>query len=200
MGLRRSTDLISAGKSWVWREVHIWICIDLLGKKQKNHGSEMKCIFDISRKIMGWARSTDLIKKKLLGRRQKNHGSATKYRFDISKKIMGLVRSTHLNLYWFIREKAEKSWVWDEVHIWYQENNHGFCVKYIFEFVLIYIEWGRKIMGLARSTDLNSYTCKRKGRKIMGLSRSTHLVSHNSITGISRKIMGLARSTDLNLY
>ena len=55
-------------------------------------------------------------------------------------------------------------------------------------------------MGLARSTDLNSYTCKRKGRKIMGLSRSTHLVSHNFITGISRKIMGLARSTDLNLY
>ena len=55
-------------------------------------------------------------------------------------------------------------------------------------------------MGLARSTDLNSYICKRKGRKIMGLSRSTHLVSHNSITGISRKIMGLARSTDLNLY
>ena len=160
----------------------------------------MKYIFDISRKIMGWARSTDLIKKKLLGRRQKNHGSETKYRFDISKKIMGLVRSTDLNLYWFIREKAEKSWVWDEVHIWYQQNNHGFCVKYIFEFVLIYIEWGRKIMGLARSTDLNSYTCKRKGRKIMGLSRSTHLVSHNSITGISRKIMGLARSTDLNLY
>ena len=113
---------------------------------------------------------------------------------------MGLVRSTDLNLYWIIREKAEKSWLWHEVHIWYRQNNHGFCVKYIFEFVLIYIEWGRKIMGLARSTDLNSYICKRKGRKIMGLSRSTHLVSHNSITGISRKIMGLARSTDLNSY
>ena len=55
-------------------------------------------------------------------------------------------------------------------------------------------------MGLARSTDLNSYICNKKGRKIMGLSRSTHLVSPNSITGMSRKIMGLARSTDLNFY
>ena len=54
-------------------------------------------------------------------------------------------------------------------------------------------------MGVARSTDLNSYICKGKGRKIVGLSRSTHLISHNSIKEISRKIMGFARSTDMNL-
>ena len=50
-----------------------------------------------------------------------------------SRKIMGLAQSTHLNFYWFIREKAEKSWVWDEVHIWYQQKNHGLGAKYRFD-------------------------------------------------------------------
>ena len=84
------------------------------------------------------------------------------------------------------RKSAKKSWVWCEVQIWIcidiyrmrkknhelgakkqiwicidlfrmRKKNYGCGAKYRFEFVLIYIEWGRKIMGVARSTDLNLF-------------------------------------------
>ena len=79
----------------------------------KNYGVWTNCVFKIKQKNCGF------------GIKQKNDKIWINCGFDnqegMSRKIIGL-RQNGLNLYWFILEKGEKSWVWDKVHIWYQQN------------------------------------------------------------------------------
>ena len=104
MGMTRNTYLISAEKLWVWCEVQIWICIKLYRIKKKNHGSEMKYTFDISKKSWVWCNICKGEGRKIVGLWRSTHLISYNSIKEISRKIMGLVRSTHLNLYWFIRD------------------------------------------------------------------------------------------------